>query len=93
MVKNNSNKTNGVVAKLTSYDPNKRENPHYKVEAMSSEKNKGLMMIQYLKGLFGVNEKDEEKHIQNEMNEQKKIKWTRDERGNIISPWSKKLKK
>ena len=93
-----------VIVKLTAFESFRKENPIYRCQANSNDKKKGSMMIQYLKDLFNIGSTDEQKHFKNEVEEQKKlisnknfgstkIDWTRDEDGNIISPFSAKLKK
>ena len=93
-----------VIVKLTSFEASKREVPIYRAQAYSNDKAKGNMMIQYLKNLFNIGAIDEQNHFKNEVEEQKKlisnknfgstkIDWTRDEKGNIISPFSANLKR
>ena len=93
-----------VIVKLTAFETSKREYPIYKIKAYSSEKDKGNMMVQSLKSLFDISDRDEQNHFKREVEEQKKlitrknfgstkIEWTRDEGGKIISPFSAKLKK
>ena len=88
-----------TIAKLTISDCLQKELPLYRTKAYPHEKEKGNMMIEYLKKFFSADWDDEQKHFKNEVEEQKKliskskIEWTRDEDGNIISPFSAKLKK
>ena len=91
MSKTNKNKEHRkglITAKLVIYDWGWRENVLYRITAKQNDKKKGLRMIQAIKNYFGINSGDEEIIIKKEI---EKIKWTRDERGNIISPFSKKL--
>lgn len=85
-----------IIAKLTAFDEDKRERPHYKAQAFQTEKNKGIQMIRYLKQLFGIgfigSNMEDLNPEQKQILESNKIKWTRDEKGNIISPWSNKAK-
>ena len=91
---------NNIIAKVTAFEENKREKPHYKAEAHQNEKEKGIGMISYLKNLFGVGSSDERKFERQEqirqrrenskeIEEKRKIRWTRDEKGNIQSPFFK----
>ncbi len=92
-----------VIVKLTAFESFRKENPIYRCQSNSNDKNKGNMMIKYLKDLFNIGAIDEQEYFKKEVEEQKKlisnknfgstkIDWTRDEKGNIISPFSAKLK-
>ena len=83
-----------VTAKLVFYDWGWADNIIYKLKGKVTEKGKGLDMIQKIKEFFNINGGEVEEH---EKKEQKKeidrIKWTRDEKGNIISPFDRKIEK
>ncbi len=89
-------------AKLTFFDWGWRDNVTYSAKAKPNEKQKGLAMLEKLKDFFGVNKYDEEefreKMIQlqrdaftpsEEPKKKETIKWTRDARGQIRSPFKK----
>ena len=88
-----------VIVKLTAFESFRKENPIYRCQANSNDKEKGNMMIRYLKDLFNISAIDKQNHFKKEVEEQKKlipkskIEWTRDEDGKIISPFSAKLKR
>jgi hypothetical protein len=85
-----------VSAKLIFYDWGWRENVIYRVKASCNEKNKGLLMIDAIRNYFGINNMDEKEHeeikIKREVRAIQPIKWTRDEKGQIVSRFAKKLK-
>lgn len=99
----NTIKKADLTAKLTFFDWGWADNVIFSLKAMITEKHKGFLMIEKIKMFFNINNKDiinnEEQHIKREINdikemqkEKSKIKWTRDEQGNIISPFrTKKL--
>ncbi len=93
MVKSKEHKKPFATAKLIFYDWGWRENIIYRVTARCNEKGKGLLMLSAIRNYFGISsadeKKDEEVKIKREVEE---IKWKRDERGQIVSPFSKKLK-
>lgn len=92
-----------LTAKLTFFDWGWADNIIYKVKGKVTEKDKGLLMIQKIKEFFGVRNNEikdnERKVIQDEVQringirEKNKIKWTRDEKDRIISPFDRKIKK
>ena len=82
-----------LTAKLTFFDWGWADNIIYTQKARVNEKVKGMQMISKIKHFFGITnndiKEDEERTIKYEI---EKIEWTRDEKGNIISPFrSKKL--
>lgn len=96
-----------VTAKLTFFDWGWADNILFSLKAKASEKYKGLLMIEKLKLFFGISNNEivtnEKEHIEREMEEiekmnklnrsKSKIDWTRDEKGNIVSPFrTRKLK-
>ena len=94
-----------VTAKLTFFDWGWRDKINYNAIAKSHEKEKGFMMVERLRNLFGISRVDEEtfrkKMVELERdaftpNKYPKNnglpKWTRDQKGNIISPFSKKAR-
>ncbi|KKM68578.1 hypothetical protein LCGC14_1459530 [marine sediment metagenome] len=95
-----------LTAKLVFFDYGWRDNIVYNAMAKQHEKEKGLAMVERLKNLFNINLFDEEefrkKMIQMQVEaftpteypkERELVKWTRDEKGKIVSPFSKKDKK
>lgn len=84
-----------LTAKLTFFDWGWADNVIFSLKARITEKYKAFLMIDKIKHFFGISNKDiiknEKEHIKNEINEMRemksKIKWTRDEQGNIISPF------
>ncbi len=96
-------------AKL-SFDEGFAEMPLYSIKAFTSEKEKGIDMIELIKTNFNINGGDMDLAFKKKMEEwqeeamkptelsiearrtQVKIKWTRDENGNLISPFSNKAK-
>ncbi len=95
-----------ITAKLILFDWGWRDNILYSSVAKSNEKSKGLAMVERLKNLFNINHHDE-KQFREKMIEmhtkaftpteyskgKEPIRWTRNERGQIISPFDKKIKK
>ncbi len=93
-----------VTAKLTFFDLGWRDNIIYSVKAKSEEKNKGLMMLEKLRNFFNFSKKDEEDFRKKMIEMQIKAftptkyfeqlkplkKFERDEKGQIISPFTKK---
>lgn len=70
-----------------------------------TEKNKGIEMMNKIEGSFGISEKDRMEYDEKMLEWQKdaftptevskdlkegQIKWTRDEKGNLVSPFRKK---
>ena len=92
--KNVETRKNYVTAKLIFYDWGWAENIIYRIRGKVSEKNKGLEMINKIKEFFGIHNKDIEEHESKVIDDEiKKINWTRDEEGKIISPFrSKKIR-
>lgn len=89
-------------AKL-SFDEGFAENPIYTIKAFTNEKDKGIYMLKLIEDNFLISfadrilhDKIEMKSIENETNkfkesdDGKSVTWTRNEKGNIISPFSKK---
>ena len=92
-----------LTAKLTLFDYGWRDNIVYNAIAKQHEKEKGLAMVERLKNLFNINRFDEEEFKKRMIEMQveaftpteypkgrQPVKWTKDERGKIISPFSKK---
>ena len=77
-----SKKHGNIIAKILLYD-SWRERVIYRVQVPQTDKPKGLMVIERLKNLFGISNNDEKKHAKDSIN------WRRDEKGRIISPFSK----
>ncbi len=80
-----------LTAKLTFFDWGWADNVIYTQKAKVNEKLKGIQMISKIKHFFGITNKDikesEEILIRYEI---EKIEWTRDDKGNIISPFKTK---
>ncbi len=83
-----------ITAKLVFFDWGWADNIIYKIKGKETEKNKGLTMISKIKELFGIRNNEIKEHDSKVRDEElDKIQWTRDEKGNIISPFrSRKLK-
>lgn len=96
MAKNKEHKKPFATAKLIFYDWGWRENIIYRLSARCNEKGKGLMMINAIKNYFGISDsderKDEEIRIRREVRAIRPIKFTRDEKGNLASPFRTKKK-
>lgn len=86
-----------LTAKLSIYDWGWGEKIIYRITGKTTEKKKGLQMLEQIKLRFGINDFDEKdfnrSKIRDIKKEMKRIDWTRDERGQIISPFSQKLQK
>ncbi len=85
------NRKNYITAKLVFYDWGWADNIIYKIKGRVSEKEKGLRMIEKIKEFFGITNnsiEDHDKKVSDE--EMKRINWTRDEDGKIISPFKSK---
>lgn len=68
----------------------------------TTEKMKGILMIQKIMNYFDITIEDYQKRAEEELIKEayeqrnidtKQVKWNRDERGNIISPFSSKISK
>lgn len=82
-----------LTAKLTFFDWGWADNVVYRITGKTNEKEKGLLMIQKIKEFFGVrNNEIEDSEVKRIKDEIKRIIWTRDEKGRIISPFDKKIK-
>lgn len=94
--KKKEHKKSFVSAKLIFYDWGWRENVIYRLKASCSDKQKGILMINAIRNYFGISNADENKgeevRIEREIRAMQPINWTRDEKGKIISRFSKKLK-
>ncbi len=103
MKKKNFHGSSKLRVKLTA-DDGFIERPIYSIKGMTTEKDKGFNMIELIKNLFGISDKaiteDTNRmceEIRNDipgMREQGDLKdaFTRDEDGNIISPFRTKKK-
>ncbi len=80
-----------LTAKLTFFDWGWADNVIYTQKAKVNEKLKGIQMISKIKHFFGITNKDisenEEIIIRHEI---EKIEWTRNEKGEIVSPFRTK---
>jgi len=79
-------------AKLT-FDDGYAENPIYLIKAITTEKDKGLDMVDLIRNNFNLTLEEIRKNFLKKLEEERKKIWTRDERGNITSPFRKELKK
>ncbi|HEC37451.1 hypothetical protein LCGC14_0476560 [marine sediment metagenome] len=85
-----------LTAKLTFFDWGWADNIVFKLKARVSEKNKGLVMIERIKTFFSITDDEiqdnDKRELDKEIEEIKRerIKWTRDEKGNIVSPFRPK---
>ncbi|KKK86217.1 hypothetical protein LCGC14_2765440 [marine sediment metagenome] len=85
------NRKNYITAKLVFYDWGWADNIIYRIRGKVSEKEKGLRMIEKIKEFFGItNNSIQEHEIEENKEEIKRINWTRDEKGNIVSPFKSK---
>lgn len=82
-------KKSSVTAKLIFYDLGWREKVIYKFQSSCNNKSNGLMMIETIRNYFGITDNDEKNNKLIIEREVTPIKWTRDEEGNIVSPFSK----
>ena len=67
------------------------EYPIYSIKALTTEKDKGMNMLELIEQQFGITKEDRKVAFIVRVREEENI-WTRDEKGNIISPFSKKIK-
>jgi phage repressor protein C with HTH and peptisase S24 domain len=91
-----------------SFDEGFAEKPVYTVKAFTTEKDKGIRMIELIRDNFNINKFEMNKLFRQRMeklnedamtpttykafSKTKPIKWTRDERGNLASPFRSKKK-
>ena len=77
-----------LTAKLTFFDWGWADNIIYRIKGKVTEKNKGLDMISKIKEFFGIQDNDIMNHDREVRDEEMaRIKWTRDDKGNIVSPF------
>ncbi len=82
-----------LTAKLTIWDWGWADEIVTKIVGTAMQKERGLMMIERIKDCFSISNKDIREDEQKEMYaEANRIQWTRDEKGNIISPFSKRAR-
>ncbi len=86
-------KKSSVTAKLIFYDYGWREKVIYRFQSSCTSKKNGFMMLEAIRNYFGITDSDEKNNKLTIEREVTPIKWTRDEGGNIVSPFSKNLKK
>lgn len=95
-----------IGAKLTFFDLRERENILNRINAKTTEKDKGLLMVELIENRFGITKEDKERAFKDKMEEfraesfkptivpkqmkKDQINWTRDERGNLASPFRTK---
>lgn len=89
-----------------SFDEGFRERPLYAIKAKVTEKDKGIDMIELIKQHFNISQKDEKEAFEKKMEffradfprptkipkeiKQQRIKWTRDNKGRVVSPFRAK---
>lgn len=96
-------------AKL-SFDEGYAEKPHYSIKAFTTEKDKGMNMMELIEDNFSISEEDRKAWFQKKLAEfnadamtptvmpkslaDKQVKFTRDDKGKIVSPFrsDKKLR-
>lgn len=104
-MKNSDDRIKNRLRIKLSADDGFAERPLYSMKAFNTEKSKGIDMAEFIFNNFNISQKDMEEKRQKEIEEtrteidkrrdfikqiEKPIKWTRDEKGNIKSPFSKK---
>ena len=89
-----------------SFDDGYTEKPLYSIKAFTNEKGRGISMIELIQDNFNINSLDIKEFQQEKFNQltedfevleknikaREPIKWTRDERGEIMSPFGNKAK-
>ena len=85
--KDSSRRPNFLRVKL-SFDDGFAEQPIYVIKATTSEKDKGVYMLELIEENFDITMRDRKITISKRLKEHEKIEWTRDDDGNIISPFS-----
>lgn len=85
-------KKSSVTAKLIFYDYGWREKVIYRFQSSCTNKKNGFMMLEAIRNYFGITDSDEKNNKLIIEREVTPIKWTRDESGKIVSPFSKSLK-
>jgi len=81
----------GLRAKLT-FDEGFAERPVYSIKAVTTEKDKGINMMELIENTFNISDFDREDSKRRKVEEfeninQHQIRWTRDAKGEIISPF------
>lgn len=105
--KNSFNFLRELRAKL-SFDDGFAERPIYSIKGKTNEKEKGINMLELIESQFGISKEDRQKAFRAQMEELNdlamqpteypkpfkpdKIKFTRDEKGNLASPFRTKKK-
>ena len=85
----NSNHFKEMRCKL-SIDEGYSEDPIYRIISKVTEKEKGLSMMDLIQKIFNISEWERTQYIKKvleEFRDKNKINFTRDERGNICSPF------
>lgn len=86
-----------LTAKLSIHDWGWGDKVIYRLTGKTTEKMKGLQMLEQIKLRFGINNFDEKDYDRSKITdvkkEMKRIDWARDDRGNIVSPFSKNVAK
>ncbi len=103
----NNRSGNGRTRAKLSFDDGFAERPFYSIKAFINEKDKGIDMLKLIKDNFNISSLDEKESFDKKLREMREeiagddnlatkknepIKWTRDSKGNIISPYSVKNK-
>ena len=91
MKKRKEVKGNHMTAKLSFFEGGWGDRLLYRIKAKTNEKIKGMLMIDKIKDFFGITNNDQRDFEKNNIKEEsERIRWTRDERGNIVSPFQSK---
>ncbi len=94
----------GVLRAKLTFDDGLAERPIDRIVAFSTEKTKGMQMLERIEDRFGISQQDRESFFQDKLKEFKAMpiaeetkevssivnKLTRDERGNLASPFRSK---
>lgn len=99
----------GVLRAKLSFDEGFAEEPIYTIKGYTSEKIKGIDMMELIQDNFNISDKDRKKAFREKLKElnedamkptkltpeltKHQIKWTRDKKGNIVIPQSPYAKK
>lgn len=100
--------TNGRLRVKLIFDDGFAERPIYSIKAFTNEKNKGIFMVELIGANFNLSSKDLAESLERKLAEwdedsmeptkfskgweKEQVKFTRDEKGNIVSPFRSKKK-
>ncbi len=99
-------KPKNILKARLSFNDGYAERPLYSIKANTNEKEKGINMVELIKDNFNITQSDikefqkiqfnelssDFEELEKKMVDRKPIKWERDERGNIISPFGNKAR-